>query len=83
MKKIICIVLLFTGIYSGYAQNDIDRLLYRANGYFDVENYKAALPLFIEAIEKGEKAPVFLYRAGNLLYDATRSCGSSKVSSLF
>ena len=64
MKRYILVLSLLSISFLAFSQNDVDRLLYRASGYFDVGNYDAALPLFVEAIEKGENHSSSLYRAG-------------------
>jgi len=61
MKRLFLIIF-FASATSGMLQaQDVDKLIYNADKYYDIKNYDAALPLYLEAIEKGAKDPMTYY----------------------
>lgn len=60
----------FLLIYQSTFGQDLERNLYRAEKYYSIKNYKAALPLYLEAIEQGAKDAEVFYRTGNSYYNA-------------
>lgn len=83
MKRYFWIVLMLMISIEGFTQQEVDRLMYRASGYFDVGNYSAALPLFVEAIEKGENHSSSLYRAGYCYMEEKEIADRIKAISYF
>ncbi len=61
MKNAVLLFLLLC-VHSTWAQND--KILYRADKYFEIRNYREALKLYLEAIELKEKNPQAFYKAG-------------------
>lgn len=61
MKRLFLIIF-FASMTAGLLQaQDVDKLIYNADKYYDIKNYDAALPLYLEAIEKGAKDPMTYY----------------------
>jgi len=61
MKRSFLIIFLLSVSNIILAQ-DTDKLIFSADKYFKIRNYEEALPLYLEAIEKGVKDPTTYYR---------------------
>ena len=55
------VMMLLTSSMNLYAQS---KAAYKADRFFSIRNYKEALPLYLQAIEEGEQAPLIQYRTG-------------------
>jgi outer membrane protein OmpA-like peptidoglycan-associated protein len=63
MKRLLFFTLfLFAGTWAALAQ--AGKTLAEAERYFSIKNYEQALPLFLEAIQSGEKDPMVHYKTG-------------------
>lgn len=49
---------------------DVERDLYRADTYFSIKNYEAALPLYLQVLEGGKKDARILYNTGYCYFAA-------------
>jgi outer membrane protein OmpA-like peptidoglycan-associated protein/tetratricopeptide (TPR) repeat protein len=64
------ILLFFSSQLLAQKSPDMDRVLYRADNLFNIKNYKAAVPLYLEAVNAGVNDPVVFYRLGKGLAEA-------------
>ncbi|MFN3841396.1 MAG: OmpA family protein [Cyclobacteriaceae bacterium] len=63
MKRLFLVILCGTAAFSP-AGAQSGKSLAEAERYFGIKNYEQALPLFLEAIQAGEKDPMVHYKAG-------------------
>jgi len=61
MKRLFWLPLVFT---CGLALSQPSRLLTEADRFFGIKNYEKALPLYLEAIQAGERDPMVHYKTG-------------------
>src|SRR5690606_7415572 len=85
MKRLLVAILALISfilfVNRGYAQSS--KALSEAEKYFGIRNYEEALPLFIQAIEAGEKDPNVHYKAGVCYQKSTSTNEQSKAIGYF
>jgi outer membrane protein OmpA-like peptidoglycan-associated protein len=63
MKRLLLLILCTTTLMS-FVKAQSGKSLSEAERYFAIKNYEQALPLFLDAIQSGEKDPMVHYKAG-------------------
>lgn len=85
MKRLLVAILALISfilfVNRGYAQSS--KALSEAEKYFGIRNYEEALPLFVQAIQAGEKDPNVHYKAGVCYQKSTSTDEQSKAIGYF